>query len=500
MAQQLEGSPPIYIVLGILVALLYIWSSRQSTKKLPPGPPGKFLAGNTYDIPRKEPWKTYMSWSKIYGPLVSFRIFNRRTIVINSPKAVFDLMESRSNIYADRPFAMMTGELAGRKQTMFHMSFFSPKFKTYRKLLHSALNPRAVKEYESILHQETRTLLNNLLSAPEKFHFHIRRHTSAIIVRLVYGYQVEKEDDPYIMLVSNALNLIGSIAIPGKYLVEFLPYLRFVPAWFPGAGFKRIAREVGRKASQIENAPFQWAKSQIKSGNYLPSFTSKSLLSDNPDADGFSTSEQESIVMWCGEGLYAGGADTVVSGRLPTFDDYSSMPYIKAVIKEINRWSPVAPLGLPHRVSADDHYEGYFIPKGTKIVANIWALTHDEETYPNPSVFDPERHLGDNPQMDPFKFAFGFGRRSCPGSHFAEMSIFLTVSSILATYNIGKPLDKDGKETEPLVEWDHGATLCVSQMLYGIILVSNITPKKDKVTLIVIELQHGKVRYKTNMA
>ena len=47
--------------------------------------------------------------------------------------------------------------------------------------------------------------------------------------------------------------------------------------------------------------------------------------------------------------------------RLPTLDDYSSLPYIRSLLKELTRWAPVAPLGLPHRVMQDDIYENYEI-------------------------------------------------------------------------------------------------------------------------------------------
>jgi cytochrome P450 len=57
--------------------------------------------------------------------------------------------------------------------------------------------------------------------------------------------------------------------------------------------------------------------------------------------------------------------------RLPTHDDYNSLPYIKSLLKELTRWAPVAPLGLPHRVIQDDVYEHYFIPKGATIIGNI---------------------------------------------------------------------------------------------------------------------------------
>ena len=84
--------------------------------------------------------------------------------------------------------------------------------------------------------------------------------------------------------------------------------------------------------------------------------------------------------------------DRVTGGnRLPTLDDYDSLPYVRALVKEVIRWAPVAPIGtyaetrsqvaasdcrpfpgLPHATTQDDVYNGYFIPKGSKIIANIW--------------------------------------------------------------------------------------------------------------------------------
>ena len=58
--------------------------------------------------------------------------------------------------------------------------------------------------------------------------------------------------------------------------------------------------------------------------------------------------------------------DSVVGpDRLPTHDDMESLPYIQAVMRECMRWVTVVPLGIPHRVMADDVYKGYRIPKGT---------------------------------------------------------------------------------------------------------------------------------------
>lgn len=64
----------------------------------------------------------------------------------------------------------------------------------------------------------------------------------------------------------------------------------------------------------------------------------------------------------------------------------------------------------------DDVYDGYFIPKGSIILANAWAMLRNEDEYgPDPDAFNPERFLNDGQLnmdiRDPSNMAFGFGRR-----------------------------------------------------------------------------------------
>src|SRR5271169_2011611 len=71
-------------------------------------------------------------------------------------------------------------------------------------------------------------------------------------------------------------------------------------------------------------------------------------------------------------------------GRTPTFDDEPNLPYIRALGKETLRWRPTNKLGHNHYVTEDDWYEGYFIPKNTIIMLNVWAMHFNPEEFPDP--------------------------------------------------------------------------------------------------------------------
>lgn len=64
----------------------------------------------------------------------------------------------------------------------------------------------------------------------------------------------------------------------------------------------------------------------------------------------------------------------VGNDRLPTFADRNQLPYLAAMLKEVVRWGPMTPLGAPCCIEQDDLCDGYFIPKGSIIMANIWCV------------------------------------------------------------------------------------------------------------------------------
>ena len=85
---------------------------------------------------------------------------------------------------------------------------------------------------------------------------------------------------------------------------------------------------------------------------------------------------------------------------------------------------------------------------------------HDDRNYADPHKFRPERFMetdesGKPVALDPALAVFGFGRRICPGRHFADASLWLSMASILYTFNILPPLDENGNEVLPKLEYTY---------------------------------------------
>jgi len=102
--------------------------------------------------------------------------------------------------------------------------------------------------------------------------------------------------------------------------------------------------------------------------------------------------------------------------RSPTWSDEPNLPYCAAIIKETLRWRPVAVMGgTPHANIKDDYYDGHFIPAGTTILGNLWAIHHNSKYFKDSHEFVPERHLEVQEGTEPYPHrdghsAFGWVR------------------------------------------------------------------------------------------
>ncbi|EJD42957.1 putative CyP450 monooxygenase [Auricularia subglabra TFB-10046 SS5] len=479
------ASAALCVVIGFALA-----RRRTSSLPLPPGPPQHPVLGNMKDIPAVNQWEGFTRMGKIYGPVVHLRVLHRRIIVLNSIEAVTELLDRRGSIYSDRPELTMACEVMGWgwQTSLMH---YGERWRANRRIVHHFFHEEASKQYHDLQARSNLDFLHALQQTPDGFMQHIRNLTASSIMKLTYDIEVEGGENPWVALADLAVEVLSESVIFGNYMVDWLPILRHIPAWFPGAGFKILGQESREVSRRVRLGPLDWVMQQIsqgKNGSSIAEMLIRDGLEGRPVPDDL-TADATAII-------YMGGTDTTVSvitafflcmvlhpeaqqfaqdeidrvlghGSLPELADREALPYVTAVLLEVIRLYPVLPLSVGRRVMVDDEYNGMRIPKGATIVPNVWAILRDERDYANPDQFCPERYLRNgvldlkSAAPDPRGPLFGFGRRKCPGRHFADTAAWLAVATVLACFNITRAKDEHDDEIVPDGELRAGAVTCV---------------------------------------
>jgi len=128
--------------------------------------------------------------------------------------------------------------------------------------------------------------------------------------------------------------------------------------------------------------------------------------------------------------------------RSPSISDEELLPTVTAFMLECARWRPISINGFPHRATRDIYWHDYCIPKGSTVIGSHWCISRSPDVFPEPEKFMLQRWLDSTGKLlDDRKkksFAFGFGRRVCPGQHLANKSLFITTAYILWAFNISQ--------------------------------------------------------------
>ncbi|KAG9118574.1 hypothetical protein FRC07_006852 [Ceratobasidium sp. 392] len=341
----------------------------------------------------------------------------------------------------------------------------------------SSLHPAAARSYAD-LHTATsafflRDIVDRLGALSGKNHVVIEPNHSVpmvasiqdaigrFIMRMTYGHIVVENDPLLAMVKRQAEFLLTGFA--KHYWVNDIPILRYIPKWFPGAGFVRDAAYRREQRAVVAGEPFAAVLADVSQGTVeRPSYSSK-LLEQKGGAN--ASEEDVDLVKWTAQPMFTAGSTTTVTlvqsflftmcirpeiaarvqaeidaqvgrDRFPTLHDRDSLPFTDAVLQEVIRCNPILAFGLEHCASEDLQVRGYTIKKGTTIEANIWALMREPSTYPDPHTFNPDRFLKKVPDPDPRRFLFGFGRRVCPGQHVANNGAFTMCASFMSVFSI----------------------------------------------------------------
>lgn len=472
---------PPYLWLSLIVAVplvallhdVWIWL------RMPPGPTPLPLLGNKLQLPKSKPWIQFQDWSKIYGPIFTIWIGRKPTIVISDPDIAVELMEKRSAKYSSRPRMVAMGEILWDNASIL-VQPYGKEWSVRRKLLHQALTPKALRLYKPVQTAEAARLCSHLLESPASWEKLLERFTSSIVFCVAYGHRIDSLNARVIHQRFQFMHVAASLNVPGKYLVESFPILKHIPDVL--APWKADIKSRGREEAAANMALVETVRSDLaeakSKGKDIPDSLCKLLLELRKQED-IPLSDRD--FSYIPASLFGAGSDTTAStlctaflalithpeamraahkeldevigpNRTPTFEDEAHVPYIRALVKEVLRWRPVAVLGgTPHASTEDDYFNGHYIPSGTTIIGNSWAINLNDKYYPSPHHFDPTRFLDEalaQRAKDPTHVSgkphpakaghssFGWGRRICPGAQLAENTLFIALAKILWAFDI----------------------------------------------------------------
>ncbi|TFY69812.1 hypothetical protein EVG20_g2997 [Dentipellis fragilis] len=460
------------LALGVLGFAFTRW--RTNDPPWPPGPPSLPLIGNWRHLPRSKLWVTFSEWSHTYkSDLVSVNAFGQAIVVINTQKAVQVLLDQRSSIYSDRPFFTIVA-LSGGDWFLGFLPY-AEKWRARRRILQQAFRDQTCLEYRPKQQAMAENLIRWLYDDPEDFQRYANLAAASLSLSIAYAYDVKQRGDSLVQKLQTATDVAIQLLLPGTSILNEIPLLSRLPSWFSGMGYKARAKACRTITAEILHDPMNAVQKSMADGTARESMARKLL--GKFEADGMNDRPQpEEVIREAVASLYAAGADTTGSAlhvailalvlhpsvqeraraeidnvvgrdRLPTLEDRNTLPYVGAILRESLRWNSIVPLGLPHRATQDDMYEGYLIPKGAIVFANIWAMLNEPSRYPEPESFKPERFLQPDGTLndDDVGVVFGFGRRVCPGRYLADSSAWLAVACMLAVFSFTNAKDEDGR-------------------------------------------------------
>lgn len=426
-----------------------------------------------------------------YGDIIYLSTPFKANVVLNSLEAVSEVLEKNSAATSDRPRNVMLIELAGTDR---HIAFrqHDERHRKSRRVMASALHPAAARSYADLHTSSSAYFLNSIMARMkgdidtpkndkngdcDALAASIRDTIGRFIMRMAYGH-IAVDNDP-LLAIANEVVVFLIIGFAKHYWVNDFPILRYLPKWFPGAGFRSEAQHMNDQRLYATEVNFKPVMRDVQRGVIeRPSYSSKLLELKG----GINASEEDvELVKWTASSMFTAGSTTTVAliysfifsmsirpdiatrvqaeidaaigrDRLPTLHDREVLPYTDAVLQEVIRFYPVFPLGLEHCATQDLEIRGYKIKKRTTIEANIWAIMRDPKLYQNPHIFNPDRFLTPTPEPDPRRFLFGFGRRVCPGQHVANngaftlCAAFMSVFSVVAGEETMKEVERCGRE------------------------------------------------------
>jgi cytochrome P450 len=440
------------------------------------------IIGSALDLPGKWAWLKFHDHIKEYGPIMKLNIMGQTHILLGSERIVEDLVKSRGALYGSRPqppsASILTQDL--------HVLMFpeGELLRASRRFLSQLLTRSAASKYESYQWLETYRMVIDLIAEPSNA-VNIFKHWSlAMGSRMLYGRAMPSHDGEQKEMVE-CETTFENVMSPGSYLVDILPWMRFLPDAV--APWKRWLKRMSRRDEAFYYKMWNRTRDDLDSGRDVPSWT-RVCIEDQREGQGkIGDITELQAVHLMGVSYTAFGTtyanllnlllaiirhpewwrrvqdemDSVVGAdRLPAIDDLPQLPMLRAMLCEVTRIWPVTPAGVPHQLVKDDVYEGYHLPADSVVHIVTWSCGRDPTRYPDPDTFNPGRWLDRKfpTYREPLTeyptlsntLMFGAGRRQCPGMVVGTRNVYIQAMMLAWACEFGRARhETTGEEIVP---------------------------------------------------
>ncbi|XP_012791282.2 cytochrome P450 2C8-like isoform X5 [Sorex araneus] len=412
----------MYSVL-LLVFFLSCWlllshrKQNASKGKLPPGPTPLPIIGNILQVDIKNISRSLSNLSKVYGPVFTVYFGMKPTVVLYGYEAVKEALVDMGEEFSGRNDNPVIEKLHQGHGMLLSVG------KTWKELRRFSLMTlrnfgMGKKSIEDRVQEEAHCLVEELRktnASPCDPTFILGCAPCNVICSIIFQNRFDYTDQDF-------LNLIKKLNENSKI---------FSSSWIQ----EKQSQELIFTLENLVTAVFDL----FGAGTETTSTTLKYallLLLKHPDVTAKAQEEIERVI-----GRH----------RSPCMQDRSNMPYMDALVHEVQRFIDLLPNNLPHAVTRDVKFRNYFIPKGTIILTSLTSVLHDDKEFTNPKVFDPGHFLdksGKFKKSDHF-MAFSAGKRACAGESLARMELFLFLTTILQNFNLKSEVDPKDIDTTP---------------------------------------------------
>ncbi|KAM3607885.1 uncharacterized protein V6R79_015713 [Siganus canaliculatus] len=456
-------------------------SRSRRPKNFPPGPTALPILGNIVLLSPENPLQDFERLRNTYGNVYSMFFGSKPAVVVSGVKAMKEALVTKAAEFAGRPQGLLVNALTADKGIILVDS--GSRWKEQRRFALMTLRNFGLGKttMEERIHGEIQYTMKTLEESVGKtMNPQLMFHNAAsnIICQVLFGRRYDYEDKTIKDIVRCFTQNTKIVNGPWAMVYDSMPMIRKLPLPFNKA-FHNIQTCISHlnrflaehKKTRVPGQPRDFVDSYLdeldKRGNDGSSFSEEELIRSALDLymAGTDTTSNTLLTAFlylmthphiqerCQQEI-----DAVLEGKdQACYDDRNNMPYMLAVIHEVQRVANTLPLSVFHSTTQDTELMGYSIPKGTIIIPNLSSLLTEEGQWKSPHEFNPENFLNDQGQfVKPEAFMpFSAGPRVCPGEGLARMELFLIMVTLLRKYKFTWPEDAGEPDYTPV----YGITL-----------------------------------------